>query len=167
MNSMKIWQDFWRTRAPREKAGVALALAAVLATLLWWLALAPALQTLRNAGPQAAKLEAQLQTMRGLQAQAQALQAQPKMARDEALRALEASVKQRLGNSAQLSVQGDRVSVLLKGTSADALAQWLAQARVNARALPTEARLQRSGSAAPGALGASWDGSLVLALPAR
>jgi general secretion pathway protein M len=165
MSNMKIWQDFWRARAPREQAGMALAIAAVVATLLWWLALAPALQTLRNSGPQAAQLEAQLQALRGLQAQAQALQAQPKMARDEALRALEASVKQRLGASAQFSVQGDRVSLLLKGTSAEALAQWLAQARVNARALPTEARLQRSASAAPG--GAAWDGSLVLALPAR
>jgi general secretion pathway protein M len=165
MNNMKIWQDFWRARAPREQLGMALASAAVVATLLWWLALAPALQTLRNSGLQAAQLDAQMQTLRGLQAQAQALQAQPKMARDEALRALEASVKQRLGATAQLSVQGDRVTVLLKGTSADALAQWLAQARVNARALPTEARLQRSAGAAPGA--GSWDGSLVLALPAR
>jgi general secretion pathway protein M len=165
MNGMKIWQDFWRARAPREQLGIALALAAVVATLLWWLALAPALQTLRNSAAQAAKLEAQLQTLRGLQAQAQALQAQPKMARDEALRALEASVKQRLGASAQLSVQGDRVSLLLKGTSADALAQWLAQARVNARALPVEARLQRSASAPVSP--ATWDGSVVLALPAR
>jgi general secretion pathway protein M len=165
MNLAKIWHDFWTGRNPRERAGIALALAAIGAGLLWWLALAPALQTLRTAAPQAARLEAQLQAMRGLQAQAQALQAQPKMGREEALRALEAAVKQRLGGTAQLNVQGDRASLVLKGTSAEALAQWLAQARVNARALPTEARLQRS--AAPGAAGATWDGSMVLALPAR
>jgi general secretion pathway protein M len=124
------------------------------------------LQTLKLAQAQSPQLEAQLQAMRALQAQAQALQAQPKLGRDDALRALESSVRQRLGSSVQFTLQGERATVQLKGASAEALAQWLAQARVNARALPSEARLQRSASAASAA-GASWDGSLVLTLPAR
>jgi general secretion pathway protein M len=159
----KPWQNFWRGLAERERIGVALALSAVLLTLLWWLALAPALQTLGSAGTEAALLESRLQAMRGLRAQAQALQAQPKVGRDEAQRALESSVSQRLGASAQLSVQGERATLVLKAASPEALAQWLAQARVNARALPSEARLQRSANTTA----VSWDGTLVLALPAR
>lgn len=169
MNAPHNLLIYWRGLSTRERTGMTAAAATVGAALLWWLALAPALQTLRSAPAQASRLEAQLQSMRALQAQAQALQAQPKLGRDEALRALEASVKQRLGNTAQLSVQGDRASLLLKGTTADALAQWLSQARVNARATPVEARLQRSPVAA-GAAGApspAWDGTLLLALPAR
>ena len=78
------------------------------------------------------------------------------MARDEALRALEASVRQRLGTSAELRVVGDRVTVTLKGVAPESLAQWLELARVSARMVPAQARLSR------GATG--WDGSIVLNL---
>ena len=44
--------------------------------------------------------------------------------------------------------------------SPDALAQWLVQARLNARALPSEARLVRSAAG-------TWDGTLVLNLGRR
>lgn len=169
MNPPRNLLTYWRGLSTRERIGVAAAAATVGAALLWWLALAPALQTLRSAPAQASSLEAQLQSMRALQAQAQTLQNQPKLGRDEALRALEASVKQRLGNTAQLSVQGDRANLILKGAAADALAQWLSQARVNARATPVEARLQRSAVAAsaPGSPSPAWDGTVLLALPAR
>ncbi|MCJ0764936.1 type II secretion system protein GspM [Variovorax terrae] len=154
-------QARWNALAVREKSLLLGAAALVAAALLWWLALAPALRTLGAAEAQHRSLDAQLQHMLSLQAQAQALQSQPKLGYDEALRALETSVKQRLGATAQLSVLGDRATVTLRGTPADALAQWLAQARINARALPTDARLTRT------AAGASWDGTLVLSLPAR
>lgn len=169
--SMKTaaWQEALRTRwnllAARERAGVGMALALVVLALLWWVALGPALSTLRGAEAQHRALDAQLQTMRGLQTEALALQGQPKLSYDEALRALDASVRQRLGSTAQLSVAGERATLTLKGADPDALARWLTQARVNARALPAEARLTRSagGPTAP----ARWDGSLVLTLPAR
>ncbi len=169
MSASRTLLTHWRGLSTRERAGLAAAAVTVSAALLWWLALAPALQILRSAPAQSSRLEAQLQSMRALQAQAQALQAQPKLGRDEALRALEASVKQRLGNTAQLSVQGDRANLLLKGTTADALAQWLSQARINARATPVEARLQRSpASTSPtGNAPPAWDGTVLLALPAR
>jgi general secretion pathway protein M len=156
----------WDSLAPREKTGLGVAALLVTLALLWWLALAPALQTLRTADAEAARLDAELQLMRSQQAQAQALQNQPKMSYDDALRALEASVKQRFGNTAQLNVLGDRATLTLRAANPEALAQWLTQARVNARAQPTEARLTRS----PGSSTASsptWDGSLVLSLPAR
>lgn len=159
-------QAQWTRLAPRERRSVALAGALLLLALVWWLALAPALATLRNAEAQHHTLDAQLQTMQRLQAEAQTLQNQPKMGFEEALRALEASVRQRLGSTGQLQVVGDRATVTLKGASADALARWLAQARINARALPSEVRLVRSPGAVP-ASGPTWDGSLVMSLPSR
>ena len=98
-----------------------------------------------------------------MQAQAQTLQNQPPLSFDEALRTLTATTQQTLNTSAQLGVAGDRASVTLKNASPDALAQWLTQARLNARSVPTEARLVRAD--APG--GGSWSGVLVMSLPAR
>lgn len=160
------WQQRLRARwdllAPRERTFIALAGAVVLLALLWWVLLGPALATLRQADAQHRALDVQLQTMRGLQSEAMALQGQPKLAHDDALRALEASVRQRLGATAQLTVAGERATLTLKGADPDALARWLTQARVNARALPAEARLTRSAGTP-----ARWDGALVLTLPAR
>ncbi len=156
----------WNALAVRERRAVRIAAALVLTALLWWLLLAPALQTLRSARVQQPQLEAQLLRMRALQQQARELQAAPKIDYDQALRAVEAATKQRFGNNAQFGVLGDRATVTLRGASADALAAWLAQVRIDARALPSEVRLVRSPVASiptnPG-----WDGSVVLALPAR
>ncbi len=185
----------WQTLAPREKNLVLAAAALVALALLWWLALAPALATLRTAPARHAALDTQLQRMHSLQAEAQQLQAAPKTGPGDTVGALRTALAQRLGSTAQLNVVGDRATVTLKGAPADALAQWLTQARSNARATPLEARLVRSTapspapatSPAPGPssvpLGAKaaapvttvgnapaalprWDGTLVLALPA-
>ncbi len=150
----------WQALAAREKAMVAAAGAIVGAVLLWMIAIGPALATLRTAEEQHRALDAQLQRMRTLQAQVQVLQAQPKQSYEEALRMLELTVRQRLGTSARLVISGERATVTLSGTPADALAQWLAQARVNARALPGEARLYRNS-------GGLWEGTVVLTLPPR
>lgn len=158
-------QARWDALAGRERLLTLLAVAVVALAALWWLALAPALATLGAADAQHRLLDGQLQQMRSLQAQATALQAQPRLAGDDAQRTLEALLKQKLGASAQMSVIGDRASVTLKGANADALAQWLTQARINARAVPTEVRLVRS--PATSGVNAVWDGTLVLNLPAR
>ncbi len=157
----------WDALAPREKNLGLLAGAVLGAALLWWLGLAPAWQTLRAAEAQHHSLDAQLQQMQRLRAQAQLLQSQPRLGYDEALRALEASVRQNLGARGQLSVVAERATVTLKATSAEALAQWLSQVRINARALPTEARLVRTAAPADAGAPASWSGTLVLSLPAR
>ena len=156
----------WDSLAPRERRSVQAALALVTVALLWWLGIGPALHTLRAADAQHRSLDAQLQTMRSLQAEAQALQAQPKLSFDDALKAVELAVKAELGSSGQVNVTGERVTLSLKNTPADALARWLAQVRINARALPTEARLVRS-IAATNASMPTWDGSLVLTLPSN
>lgn len=154
-----LLQERWSRIARREQVLLQLALTLLLLALLWWLGLAPALKTLRAAPAQQLQLEAQLQQMQRLQTQAKLLQNQPRMAFDEARRALEASVKP-LGAAVQLSVAGERATVNLKGLSADALAQWLAQARLNARAVPEQAHLVRNAALA-------WDGTLVFYLGAR
>ena len=149
-------QSHWKTLAAREQRLLLAALALVMGAALWWLALAPALATLRSAESQARLQEAQLQTMLGLQAQAQLIQAQPPLAPGESRRLLEATVKA-LGATAQLGVMGERATLTLKGVSAEALAQCLAQARLNARTLPSEAHLTRNAAG-------TWDGTLVLNL---
>ena len=133
----------WARLAPRERRLVALATSVVALALLWLLALSPALRTLRQAEVQRAELAAEAQRMQQLQSEAAALKALPKLGHDEAVRALEAAVKQRLGASAQMSMVGDRA---------------------NARANPVEARLTRAGDNAPGAL-VLWSGTLSLSLP--
>ena len=156
MKMMDIAQARWRATSPREQRLLRVAFALVLGALLWWVALAPALATLKGAETRQRVLDAQWQQMQRLQAQAQALQAQPPLAPAVARGLLEASLKT-LGDTAQLSVTGERVTVTLKATSADALAQWLAQVRLNVRTAPSEARLVRNAAG-------SWDGALVLTL---
>jgi general secretion pathway protein M len=173
----------WAAMETREQqlAGVAAALVGV--ALFWWIALAPALKTLRAAPAEHARLDAQLQQMTTLQAQAKTLQAQPRANRDEALKALEGSIGASLGPAAQLQQQGgaEGVNVSVKNVPGDTLAQWLAQARGNARAVPREVHLTRAGApaagpnartaptppvTADGAAKARWDGTLVMGLPA-
>jgi general secretion pathway protein M len=132
--------------------------------LLWQLLLAPALLTLRSAATQGQALDVQLQQMLTLQAQAKALQKQAPLDYADALRALQQATKQTLGATAQMSVTADRATVTLQGSAADAVAQWLAQARLNARSVPLEARLTRQPSATTGV---TWTGVFVMSLPQR
>ena len=148
----------WQALSPREQRGV-LVLVALLAVLLFWsIAIAPALNTLRDSDNRRAQIGQQQANMLALQAQAQALQTRTPLARDEALRNLQGLTP---GAQMQLNVQGDRVTVQLKAVPAATLANWLAQARSQAQALPVEAHLTRSNTAM------TWDGSLVLSLPNR
>lgn len=156
-------RDRWSGLANREKKWVMLALGIALGALLWLVLLAPAIATLRRADAQARALDAQLVRMRALQLEAIALQKQPVQKYDEALRALTSATSLVLGTSARLTVAGDRASVILQDGSADALAQWLNEARVNAKSVPIEARLTRS----PLAGAARWNGVVVMSLPAR
>lgn len=144
----------------RERQALTLAAWVLGLGLLWWLALAPALQTLRQAPERHARLDAQLSQMRSMAATAELLRAQnpQPLRRDATLRALEQATAE-LNNTAQLTVLGDRATLTLRNTESAALAQWLAQVRLNARLVPLEAQLSRTGDAA------TWSGSLVLAGP--
>jgi general secretion pathway protein M len=157
---LQLLRQRWIALAPREKKMAVAAAAVVIVALLWMIAIGPALATLRQADEQRRTLDTQLQRMISQQTQAKSLQSQPKQSYEEAARQLEASVHQGLGTSARLSVQGERATVTLTGIAPDALAQWIAQARVNAHAIPAEAHLTRTSAG-------TWDGNLVLTLPAR
>ena len=176
----------WRALAPREQALVRGAAVLVAAALLWWLALAPALQTLRSAPARHAVLDAQLQRMLALQGEAERLKGAPRADPDNAARALQSAATERLGSTARTTVLGDRATVTLTGAPAAALAPWLAQVRSNAKSVPQEVHLVRATAppvsaaapvlatapAAPVAAAAApatarWDGTLVLALPPR
>jgi len=150
----------WDRLAAREKTLVGGAALLVSAALVWWVALAPALATLKVADEQHRVLDAQVQHMLRLQAQAQAMQGQPRQNADDAMRALELAIRQHLGLAARYAIAGDRVTISLTGAHSEAVAQWLTQARVNARALPSELRLSRNPTG-------GWDGTIVVSLPPR
>jgi len=154
--------------APRERRALGVAAAVVAMALLWWLALAPALATLRQAPEQHIKLDAELQHLQTLAAQAQALQSQPPLGRDDALRALETATQRHLGADAKLNAVGDQATATFKTAEATALAQWLAEVRINARTVPAELRLSAATPSATAATAAArpgvWQGSAVFAL---
>ena len=171
---MKALQQWFNALAARERRLVLLCAGIVVLALLWWVAVAPALATLRSAALAHRQLDAQLQTMQTLAAQATQLKSQRALGQDDALRNLESSVKQSLGAGATLTSSDGRAVLNLKGVSADALALWLSQARANARVLPTDAKLTRSVASTPAAASgtssvsaATWDGVLNLALPSN
>lgn len=165
----------WSRLAPRERQALALAAGTVGLALLWWVLLAPALQTLRAAPAQHALLDQQLQRMQRLEAEALRLQAElppPSVESPNALpaprpdlqRSLQESVSTQLGAGARLVLQGERAQLTLKSVPAPALAAWLGQARQNLRVGTLEMRLTVAAEPA-GTGGPHWDGSLVLALP--
>ena len=156
-------QARWRQLATREKTFLVSVLVLIVLALVWQLVLTPSLQTLRTSTAQAAALDSQIQHMQLLQNQASALQRQAPLAYDEALRALNLTTKQTLAATAQVNVVADRANVTLQAANADALAKWLAQARLNARSAPLEARLTRTTTPA----GTTWTGSMVMSLPPR
>ncbi len=156
-------QSRWASLTQREKNWLWLAFVMLLIALLWFVLLAPAIATLRSADAQARTLDAQLERMRAMQLEAVAIQKQPVRNYDEVLRALTSVTTHVLGTSAKLLVVGDRASVTLQEGSADGLAQWLTDARVNAQSVPLEAKLTRS----PETGATRWNGVVVMSLPAR
>jgi len=158
MSALQALTASWQRASRREQRSLGLAAVVVGAALLWWLALAPALNVWRSAPAQQQQIDAQLQQMLGLQAQARALQALPTLDAAAARHALDAALKP-LGIRVQVATQMDRLTATLKGADAQALAQCLSASRQNAHLVPTEAHLKR--------VGTSWDGTLVFTLPAQ
>jgi general secretion pathway protein M len=163
-------QARWQALSPREQRGVSM-LGALLGVLLFWsIAIAPALNIVRDSDNRRAQIGQQQAHMLALQNQAQVLQTRTPLSRDEALRNLQSLST---GSQIQLNVQGERVSVQLKAVPAPTLANWLAQARSQAQALPVEAHLTRSNATAASNASVTansvvvWDGNLVLSLPSR
>ena len=163
------WHQRWMDLSGRERLGLGLALLVLALALLWSLGVAPAWRQWQQGQAQTQTLQTQWQGMQALQAQASALSAQSRVRPEEAARLLQTSVTN-LGPGAMVTVNGDLATVQIKGASAAAVSQWLAQARVQAQALPVQARLGRSassGSSGPtGAMAAATTvGNLTTAAP--
>jgi general secretion pathway protein M len=148
-------RQHWAQSSAREKALLRAGAALVGVALLWWVAISPALRTLRDAQTQSPALQAQMQTMLQLQARATALQSQPKLAATDNKALLDAALPT-LGTTARMTVSGKRATITLDGSSADVLAQWLTQVRLNAHARPIEMHLTQSQG--------RWSGRVVLQL---
>lgn len=132
----------WAALPSRERLGLTLAGLVVAIALLWMMAVAPALRTLREAPAQIDSLDLQLQSMQRLAAEARELRGTAPVPATQAALALK-SATDRLGERGRISVQGDRATLTLSGVTGETLRAWLTEARSGARARPTEAQLTR------------------------
>jgi general secretion pathway protein M len=157
------WQQLlkarWNGLAAREQRGVLLAAVVLGAALVWFVALAPALRSLKTVAAQSAALGADLERMQALQARAKALQAQPAPAPQERLKALQAAAT-KLGAAVNLQVVGEQATLTIKKLSALELGQWLAP-QSGPGVSPVEAHLKRDTSNVEPV----WSGTLVYHLP--
>lgn len=141
-------------------------LGALLALLLWLALLGPALKTWQKVPEQREKLEQDLAAVQALRGQVQVLKNQPSLSFDAAYQALGKTTRSYLPANTSMNLLGDQVTVQLQAVPAHALAQWLAAARNNAKALPVSGDLKAAAAPADGS-GAVWTGSVVLRLPPR
>jgi len=122
----------WHKLAAREQNLILLATALAALTLLWSLALAPALRSLRTAPERHAQAEQQLRRMLLLQAEAEQLRNITRPAPGDVRTLLQSALAQELGNTAQLQWTGDgSARITLAGAAAPALARWLARSARN------------------------------------
>jgi general secretion pathway protein M len=155
--------NHWQQLTPRERLGVGVLGWLLGIWLVWAVTLQPALQTLHDSAERRAQLAQQLHRMQALQSQAQNLQQQTALSPAEALQRLR-QLTPTTDTGLQLNQNNGQVSVQVNAVPATALASWLAQARRQAHALPTEVHLTLANKDGPGA---SWNGRIVLRLPER
>lgn len=145
----------WQALSSRERLSVGVAAVALSILLVWFVAIAPALKTLREVPAQRATLDVQLAQMQRQAADAARLRALPPLPLAQAQTALNAATD-RLGGKARLALTGDRATVTFTGIEGPALLAWLGEVRSGARARPIEAQLKR--------LGRAYDGTVTLGL---
>lgn len=155
-DTLRLW---WAERPAKEKWAMQLAALAVAAALVWVIALAPAVRTLKTYEANRIKLDADLQNMQSLQAQAQALQALPRLPQATATQALRDAVQKAFGKNADITVYGASATITLREVAPDTLAQWLTSARTEAHSAPVQAHLTNAT--------AGWSGTVQMALPAQ
>lgn len=135
-------REQWRARAPRERRMLLAASIAVGVLLVWWIAIQPAMRTLRETPAQLDELETQLQQLQRLAAESQTLRGAAPVGTAQAGLALKAATD-RLGEKGRLTLLGDRATLTLNGVHTEALRGWLLEARSAARVRPVEAQLTR------------------------
>jgi general secretion pathway protein M len=142
--------------SPREQTGIRWALAMLSGAVLWFVAIAPALQVWQNSQKQLSVLAQQHADMMALQTQAKQWQSRSSLGTEASASMLQ-SLCANLGEKVKCSRQAQRMTVDVKGISPQALAQAWTQARSQAQAVLLETHLQRQGEA--------WDGQWVWSLP--
>ena len=141
----------WQARAPREKQLIAAMAVAVGLLLIWWIAVQPALRTLRESSIEIERLEQQTQQVQLAAAEMQTLRSASPVPTEQAMAALR-SATTRLGDKAKISVQGERATLTFTTIPAEALRAWLGEARSAARARPLEAQMLKSGPGYSGSI---------------
>jgi general secretion pathway protein M len=142
---------FWQARAPRERQLIAVMAIAVGVLFVWWVAIQPALHTLREASVEIDRLDQQMQQIQLAASEMQALRAASPVPSEQASAALRAATV-RLGDKAKLAVQGERATLSFTGVPAEALRAWLGEARSAARARPLEAQMVKAATGYSGSI---------------
>lgn len=149
----------WAALGLREQRAVRLAALVIGAALVWGVALAPALRSLKTSATQSAQLATATERMQALQARAKRLQTTPTVGPQDSLKALQTATAA-MGKGATLQVVGEQATVTLVQVSAQSLAGWLASEAIG-NLSPAQAHLRReAGGAEP-----LWSGSLLFHLP--
>ena len=149
----------WAALPSRERRLLVITGLALVALVLWLVAIQPAWRTLRSAPAQLDALEGQWQGMQRLAVEARDLRGATPMSTEQSAQALKAATA-RLAEQGRLSVQGDRAVLTLNNASTAQLRDWLAEARSGARARPLEANLSRAAQGYSGTLVVSLGGGL-------
>jgi len=142
-NARRTLAAAWAARNARERQMLLLAGAVLGLYLLWALALAPALRTVRAAPARLDLLDGQLQAMQRLATEVAELRATPALPPEQSQAVLSAAAA-RLGDKAKLSLQGPRAVLTVQGMPADELTGWIAEVRAGARARVIESQLNRT-----------------------
>jgi general secretion pathway protein M len=147
-----------RTMRERQLLGMTAGLLAL--ALVWWVFLAPALQTYRQSDSAHAKLDAEFLQMQSMAEESANLKAVPRVTPEQTKAWLEGAIK-KLGK-ASFTQQEGRVQVSFVGATPEALAAYLADARTRAQLVPSEAHWKKSADkSAEKSAEVLWDGSLV------
>jgi general secretion pathway protein M len=160
---MKHWRSLFQDLPDKDRLRIQYVALALLISLLWFFNILPALQTYQQAPLQLAKLEQQSETLKALQLQAMALQKAPRIKAQDASAVLPQIMAGTLGSGAKLNLEATRATLQVTSISAEALAQFLEEARKQAHALPTEAHLQKIKTGTQD----MWRGTLILNLPSQ
>jgi general secretion pathway protein M len=142
MNTQELRRR-WARLAPRERALVAAAGAALGLLLLWYVGIQSAWTTWKTAPNQARSQELAWMQMQAQASEARELKGQPPVSAAQAAEALK-SATERLGAHGKLSQLGDRATLNINGASPEELRTWLAEARSGARARPVDVQVSRA-----------------------
>lgn len=134
----------WAGLSPRDRRLAAIGGVVLGLYLVWAIAVAPALATLRRAPGELAQLQSQEQQMQLLAQVAKSLRGAQPVPPAQAAAALNAATA-RLGPQGKLSIQGERAVLTLRDAPAPQILAWLAEARAGARARVSEATLTQTG----------------------